>query len=260
MTDPVTGTAYYRGQFDYLERRVQKQNKEIKELLSKLRAIGQDVSAYEVADKDAERYESWANVKAKDEAKPWEREERRPADNKDNASQASHDGVANSIRSEFAGASVHASTPGASSQSGRPASKRQSMYPARNFVGVSTNNVLSKTKPGTRLNILGWELDIAAFIEEKEDEFGELPTFENPVYDRTYRSFIATAHGSQPRLQNIKVPSRQQAFNYALQQLHTIGAFIPVLHKPSLIELVSLQFQGFECLLTRSHKAHTILR
>ena len=243
MTDPVTGTAYYRGQLDYLETRVRKQNQDIKELLTKLRAIGQDVSEYESTGTDTERYHAWTNVKAKDEAKPWEREEWRPSENRDGFRQPSQDRGGSSIKSEVTGTPLQNSIRGASVQTSRPTSKRTTTYPTRNFLGVSTNNVLSKTKPGTRLNILGWELDIANFIEEKDDEFGDLPTFDSPVYDRSYRSFVATAHGIQPRLQNIKPPSRQQAFNLALQQLHTIGAFIPVLHKPSLEELVSQMIQ-----------------
>ena len=59
MTDPVTGNPYYRGQFEYLEERVQKQNQAIKELLTKLQAIGQDVSEYEMRGDGTDRYDAW---------------------------------------------------------------------------------------------------------------------------------------------------------------------------------------------------------
>ena len=232
MTDPVTGTAYYRGQFDYLERKVQKQNKNIKDLLARLRALGQDVSDYEASDKETERYKAWANVRAVDETKPWEREERQVNELplKDEA-----DG---DEEKEMAPHTEHGDAREAPQSDSRPTtSSRLAAFPARNFVGVSTHNVLSQTRPGTRLNILGWELDIANFTEE-EDEFEQLPDPEHPIYDRSYPSFIATAHGLQPRLHDVQLPSRQQAFKYAMEQLHTAGAFSPVLHEPSLMELV----------------------
>ena len=234
MTDPVTGTAYYRGQFDYLEKRVDKQKNEIKDLLARLRAVGQDMTGFDTSDRDTERYEAWASVKAVDETKPWEREERHPKE------EPQEDGLDHKAKPDDS-----ASTSGGgrarkdSDLSSRPPSSKQAVFPARNFVGVSTHSKFSKTQPGSRLNILGWELDIANFTEE-DDEFEELPDPEHPIYDRSYRSFIATAHGLQPRLRNVKLPSRQQAFNYALQQLHTVGAFVPILHKPSLTELVRM--------------------
>lgn len=238
MTDPVTGVAYYRGQFEYLERRIEKQNREIKELLEKLRAIGHDVSSYGGSDKETERYEAWAKVQVVDDAKPWEREMRQPNRVRDDTGQVFQDGVNRSESGHSVAANQRDSAPGTSHLPGRPSSNPANGS-MRNFVGVATNCVLSQTKPGMRLNILGWELDIANFTEEKDEEFEKLPDPDNPVYDRSYRSFVATAHGLQPKLQNVKLPSRQQAFNYALQQLHTLGAFVPVLHKPSLTELVS---------------------
>ena len=238
MTDPVTGNPYYRGQFEYLEQRVQKQNQAIKELLTKLQAIGQDVSGYEMKGDDTDRYDAWKRAGPLGDHKPVEREERHLNDASDGQVGPSHHTTSNLKAYENAADQEAANRAANIERLRRPSSVTLTNMPARNFVGVSTNSVLSKTKPGTRLNILGWELDIADFEENKDDEFEQLPDFHNPVYDRSYRSFIATTHGLQPRLHNVKLPSRQQAFNYALQQLHTMGAFVPVLHKTSFTELV----------------------
>jgi hypothetical protein len=86
--------------------------------------------------------------------------------------------------------------------------------------------------------MLGWELDIASLTGEQDHDFDDLPNVKNPLYDRSYRSFISTIHGLQGKISGVELPKRQMAFHYAVEYLHTVGGFIPILHKPSFLDLV----------------------
>ena len=244
MTDPLTLTPTYRGEFEYLERKVAEQNGEIKELLNKLRDLGQDVLPYLERDEETEKYEAWTTAKASNDVKPWDRDDKQhgavpsrpmvfqPKQNDENV------GARNGADdvSEPDQLPIEASNRSVGDAPSLP-DVRIGLAP-RNYVGIS-NNLSTKTDPGIRLNMLGWEIDIASFTGDTEDESEELPTFTQPLYDRSYRSFIATAYGLQPKIPRPQIPSRQEAFTYATQYLYITGAFVPILHKPTLMKLVS---------------------
>ena len=229
MTDPVTGVPAYRGEFDYLERRVQKQHSDIRELLNKLRALGQDVSGYITTDEETERYEAWKNMKGSDISKPWEWEERHLGPDK---SQLKSNKDTNSTATN-----IKIKTEPMSYVDDAKCSSNSTFLP-RNFVGVSDYS--TQRTLGSRLNVLGWELDLSIFTGE-EDNSTELPNSQKLLYDRSFKSFIATTHGLQtsPPIADVKMPTRQEAFNLALLVLHTSGAFTPIVHKPTFINLVS---------------------
>ena len=237
----MTNTPTYRGEFEYLERRVAKQNKDIQDLLSRLRESGQDVSFYHgdnpEEDEENKRYNAWARLKASGDTKPWDRDERLVNGSRHLGSQlpqnvggsnASSDGYSFSTaehRKLSTDSSIVLTVP--------------SPVPGRKYAGLSNNDGHTKTEPSTKLNLLGWELDMATFDEDTDDDFNALPCHENPLYDRSYRSFVATTHGQQPRIANVPKPARQEAFKYAEMYISTQAAFTPILHKPTLEQLVS---------------------
>ena len=256
-TDPLTGIPAYRGEFDYLTRRVEKQHKNIQELLSKLRALGQDVSSYDGHDNETKRYDAWTTAQATNDARPWEHEDKQANQTKDLVLQSANDTITSSARSS---STLSASQPQSPENTTKSSDANVNGDASRrNFVGISISTDLSQTRPGTRLNILGWELDIANFTGERDNEFDELPNRQNPRYDRSYRSFIATSSGLQERMSPPKLPTRQKAFSYAIQYLHTNGGFMPVVHRPSFMDLVSSLFNP--AISTNGYVPdHTVLR
>lgn len=237
----MTGIPAYRGEFDYLTRRVENQHKDIKELLSRLRALGHDVSSYDGQDNETKRYDAWTRAQVMSDSKPWEQEDKQANHTRDLVLQSANDPTNNSVRSSSTLSAGQNQSPPMTANNTNANVKADPS--GRNFVGISISNDPLQDKPGTRLNILRWELDIADLTGERDDEFDELPSSRHPLFDRSYRSFIATSTGLQDKPQPPKLPTRQKAFGYALQYLHINSSFMPVVHIASFMDLVRNIFE-----------------
>ena len=238
----MTNTPTYRGEFEYLERRVAKQNEDIQGLLARLRELGQDVSSFRGDDgedkEEDRRYHAWARLKASGDTKPWDRDDRLVNGSRHLGSQLSQNATSNNAGGDDSTFSM-AGTKHNQELAGdaKIAIPIPTAIPGRKYAGLSNNDL--DTRPSTKLNLLGWELDIDAFIDDADDDFETLPSSNTPLYDRSYRSFIATAYNQQPRIESVAKPTREEAFEYARVYLETQGAFTPILHKPTILNLVN---------------------
>ncbi|KAL9117921.1 MAG: hypothetical protein Q9187_005538 [Circinaria calcarea] len=102
------------------------------------------------------------------------------------------------------------------------------------FLGVISNPSSSSTHEA-KLNILGWEIDINAFIS---DSSGQSVDFGSQAYNISYRSFIASVFGGGSRIPKVELLPRQEVFGYASAYFQMLNAFLPVLHKPAFMTLV----------------------
>ena len=244
-TDPLTGTATYRGQFEYLEQRVAKQNRDIRELLTRLRAFGDDASGFQdEGDTEAEKYQTWTELVATGDVKPWERDERQSVSQQPGKPQeeakADTEKHGEGPPEKSQDLQLPVDVPNDSANGTLSLPDVRTGIAQRRYMGVAHGVDPSRSNPGYRLNMLGWEVDLTAFVPagNTEGEFGPLPDFDQPLYDRSYRSFIATTYGLQPKIQRPTLPSREQAFHYATIFLHGHNAFMPILRGPWVINLV----------------------
>lgn len=243
MTDPLTQTPTYRGEFEYLEQRVAKQHDDIQELLGRLRSLGEDVSAYQEKETENDkRYNTWRAVKASGDTRPWDRDERQMASSRTAPQQE--------------GASINAPhtamASGAEAQVPLEASSSDALclpdvrtgITGHNFLGVLTSKESKSLHPKSKLNILGWEIDLSSIDSYANAEPKDNLENGQPLYDLSYRSFIATMHGLNPKLPKVELPSREETFSYATGYFMVIGAFIPVLHKPTFMSMVKPHFKS----------------
>ncbi|EGX94569.1 C6 transcription factor FacB [Cordyceps militaris CM01] len=90
---------------------------------------------------------------------------------------------------------------------------------------------------GTKLTFLGTTIDTSSFpiadVDEPED-----PTDTTPLYNKSSHAFLQTTAGVNPPVQ-VDLPSRQEAFTYAEWYFMTMGAFLPVVHQPTFMALLT---------------------
>ncbi|MCJ1395621.1 hypothetical protein MMC18_008507 [Xylographa bjoerkii] len=237
-TDPLTGNPTYRGEFEYLERMVVKQRTQIEELLATLRSLGGDVKPYQYEDPDTKKYQAWSQVKASGDTRPWDRDEKQPNSSYPSGpqqAQISNGNVGNIYPIEAADAilPLHAESHEAL---GLP--DLRTGLTGENYLGVSADNPSRISNPGSKLNMLGWEIDIAGFTIENLDSDNESSGERGRSYNRTYQSFIATAFGIGPKIENVKLPPREEALGYATGYTLVLNGFLPILHKPSFMNLL----------------------
>ena len=238
-TDPLTGNPTYRGEFEYLERTVAKQRGQIEELLTTLRSLGGDVKPYQHDDQDTKKYLAWSQVKASGDTRPWDRDEKQPMSSYSLGPQQVqvNDGNVsnmNPVARSDATLPLHAESHDAL---GLP--DLRTGLTGENYLGVSADNPSRISNPGSKLNMFGWEIDIAGFTPGNFDRDNDSSDATGRSYNRTYQSFIATAFGVGPKIEDVKLPPRKEAFGYAIGYILVLNGFLPILHKLSFMDLVS---------------------
>jgi hypothetical protein len=109
--------------------------------------------------------------------------------------------------------------------------------PTEDYLGVLTDNAPRSSIKGTKLSILGTTIDITSFDAPDMDE----PPSGTPVgtlYNKSLTAFLRSTFGVNPKLENVELPSRKEAFDYSSWYFLTVHPFMPVLHKPSFLNLV----------------------
>lgn len=115
-----------------------------------------------------------------------------------------------------------------------------------NYLGVSSGNSLVSAIRGTSLNVLGMEIDLADYMHADLDE-PDLSDYEKkPVYNKSYYAFILTAFSAKPKPPEIGLPPREEGMNCVEWFFKLVNPFLPVLHRPSFMKLVSIsgRFSG----------------
>lgn len=111
--------------------------------------------------------------------------------------------------------------------------------PANNHLGVSSDKEPLSSIKGTTLSILGTTLDITASFDGPDmDEPPAGTTFGTPLYNKSVQAFFQTSLNIHPAPPNVELPSRHDAFTYAEWYFLTLSPFLPILHKPSFLQLV----------------------
>ena len=242
VTDPLTNTPTYRGEFEYLERRVAKQHDDMQELLAKLRSLGEDVSAYQDdGDEATKRYNAWLAVKASGDTRPWDRDERQGSSLRI-AGHQNHKSSPNAQAGGLAIGELEAYMPlDASINDALSLPDVRTGVTRHNFVGVFTSKEPQSSGTKSKLNMLGWEIDLSSFEACESMEGDQVLDSGQPLYDRSYRSSIATMHGVNPRLPKVDLPPKEEAFELAAGFFLVIGSFVPILHKPTYMNMVRYQ-------------------
>ncbi|KKY30798.1 putative transcription factor [Diaporthe ampelina] len=105
-------------------------------------------------------------------------------------------------------------------------------------LGVAAESTPLSSINGTQLSILGTTIDITSFSAPDVD--GPPPGVPNntPLYNKSLRSFINSVSKVNPPLQ-AHLPARDEAFSYSEWFFVMLGPFMPVLHKPTYLRLLS---------------------
>ncbi|KAK3392857.1 hypothetical protein B0H63DRAFT_2463 [Podospora didyma] len=110
--------------------------------------------------------------------------------------------------------------------------------PSDSFLGVSSDSSPLSSIKGTTLSILGTAIDIASFDAPDMDEPTPGTPIGSPLYNKSVMAFLQSALNINPPLGNVDLPSREDAFTYAEWYFLMISPFLPILHKPSFLELL----------------------
>ncbi|KAK4223838.1 transcriptional activator protein acu-15 [Podospora fimiseda] len=109
-------------------------------------------------------------------------------------------------------------------------------------LGVSWDKEPLSSIKGTTLSILGTTIDVTSFDAPDMDEPlpGTAPG--SPLYNKSVMAFYQSTLGVNPVLSNVELPSRVDAFTYVEWYFLTIHPFLPVLHKPSFLQLLTRMY------------------
>lgn len=107
-------------------------------------------------------------------------------------------------------------------------------------LGVAADNSPLSSINGTQLSILGTTIDVTSFDAPDMDGPPSGTPYNTPLYNKSIRSFYNSVHKAQPPIE-APFPSREEAFSYSEWFFIMAGPFVPVLHKPTYLKLVSFQ-------------------
>jgi hypothetical protein len=111
--------------------------------------------------------------------------------------------------------------------------------PKDSYLGVSSDSSPLSSIKGTTLSILGTTIDITCFDAPDIDEPPPGTPIGSPLYNKSFMAFLQSCLNVNPLLGNVELPSKQDAFQYAEWYFLMIWPFLPILHKPSFLQLVS---------------------
>lgn len=106
------------------------------------------------------------------------------------------------------------------------------------YLGVSPGNSYLSEIRGTALSILGMTIDIADFECEDMDE-PDRSSGPRQLYNKSYQAFLQSALNINPAVDSVDLPSREDAFMYAQWYFQVLNPYMPLLHKPTFMKLVS---------------------
>ncbi|KAK3693289.1 hypothetical protein B0T22DRAFT_449522 [Podospora appendiculata] len=111
--------------------------------------------------------------------------------------------------------------------------------PNDSYLGVSSDSEPLSSIKGTTLSILGTTIDITSFDAPDMDEPPPGTPIGSPLYNKSVMAFLQSTLNFNPPLENVELPSRQDAFTYSEWFFLMISPFLPILHKPSFLQLLT---------------------
>lgn len=250
-TDRITGKATVRGYIQSLELRIEELENHNRELQGRLMSLGEAVKPSNgYTDSTTAPLLQWQENQRSGSRQTWDSDGQR----RDTA--GAH-GPSNRIVPN-----------GSSSETSSDEHPRLPEFRAglagNNYLGLSTGNSLLSSIRGTAMNVLGMEIDLADYMSADLDEPDSSNPGARPVYNKSYRAFVQTAFGTSPKLSKVELPPRSEGLNYAELYFRVTNCYLPILHKPSFLAMVSPPTQG-TCLIllglkdARSQEYMTIL-
>lgn len=114
-----------------------------------------------------------------------------------------------------------------------------------NYLGVSSGNSFLSSIRGTSLNVFGMQIDLADYMSADLDEPDPTTFLTQPVYNKSYHAFVYSAFSANPKMAKMKLPVRDEGMLYAEWYFRAINPYLPILHKPTFMTLVSLKLPLF---------------
>lgn len=228
VTDRVTGRTERRGYLQQLEREKQAMVTHIRDLEKLLRSTGIETRPFEWSPfgpslPPGVSFDAMGNaVQAPDtKDQPWSR--------------------CGSLWVKYHDPKTHAfaAGPSAGYSTGYSRSSLLETRPTEGYLGVLADNAPLSSIKGTKLSILGATIDIASFDAPDMDQPAPGTSAGPALYNKSLMAFLRSTLGVNPKLENVDLPSREDAFSYAEWYFLTVHPFMPLLHKPSFYKLVS---------------------
>lgn len=111
--------------------------------------------------------------------------------------------------------------------------------PTKSYLGVTSDNAPLSSIKGTTLSVLGTTIDIMSFDAPDMDEPPPGTPIGSPLYNKSVMAFLQSTLNVNPPPENVELPSRQDAFTYSEWYFLMVHPFVPILHKPTFLNLVS---------------------
>lgn len=227
-TDRITGVATTRGYVQSLERRVQEMEAHNRELQSRLISMGVDLKP--------------TNTYLEPATGPLEQWNQSQGSGTNHQRWGSNSHVVNPTKSS---AAQYHSMPNGGSTALEPDSNAfrlpefRSGLAGDNYLGVSSGDSFLSSIRGTALSVLGMEIDLADYMSADLDDPDPSRPQDEPVYNKSYHAFIRTAFSTNPKPQKPALPPRKEGLTYAQWYFRVISPYLPFLHKPSFMSMVS---------------------
>ena len=226
-TDRITGIASTRGYVQSLERRLSAMESQNRELTARLMSMGVDVKP-----SDAYLDSTTAPLAEWNQSHGSGRNHQRWGSN-------NHGDATNSNATQYN--SIANGSPAALNQDSNlfRLPEFRSGLAGDNYLGVSSGNSFLSSIRGTALNVLGMEIDLADYMSADLDDPDPSRSQDEPVYNKSYHAFVRTAFGANPKPQKPALPPKAEGLTYAQWYFRVINPYLPFLHKPSLMSIVS---------------------
>lgn len=108
-----------------------------------------------------------------------------------------------------------------------------------NYLGVSSGNSFLSSIRGTSLNVFGIQIDLADYMSADLDEPDPATFPTQPVYNKSYHAFVHSAFNANPKMAKMSLPPRDEGIVYAEWYFRVLNPYLPILHKPTFMTLVS---------------------
>jgi hypothetical protein len=108
-----------------------------------------------------------------------------------------------------------------------------------NYLGVFSSSSQLTSIKGTALSIFRMKIDIADFESIDMDE-PNTSGFNPQLYNKSYQAFLQSALNINEQMKEPPLPPRDEAFQRIEWYFRVINPYVPFLHRPTFIALVSL--------------------
>lgn len=111
--------------------------------------------------------------------------------------------------------------------------------PTESYLGVTLDSEPLSSIKGTTLSVLGTTIDITSFDAPDMDEPSPTTPIGSPLYNKSVMAFYQSMVRINPPMEHCDLPSRHDAFTYAEWYFLTIYPFMPLVHRPSFMQLLT---------------------